>query len=151
MSSAGDDQSFLPHGHAQPEGSLTVITVPVPASSSNKRPRSKHEIAMNKIMLDCDRALKAKRAGEITHAEFMQITNDCIKRAQARKQATQLLCARARRNEVSLEEFNRECGYSEEDWEKMQPEFEKDMEALEADDLRKRRARLGRNKNSRGH
>ncbi|KAA1473790.1 hypothetical protein DENSPDRAFT_872999 [Dentipellis sp. KUC8613] len=150
MTSTGDNQTPSPDGHPQPEGSLTVIAVPVLGQGGKKRPLSKHTIAMNKIQWECAVALQRRQKGEITTDQFLEIANDCTGRARARKAATKLLCERAQRGEVSLEEFNRECGYSEEDWKKVRPGFEKLTEAREAN-LARSRDRVTQSRNSRGH
>ncbi|TFY63064.1 hypothetical protein EVG20_g6469 [Dentipellis fragilis] len=136
MSSAGDDDQ-PPSSGGHDKDTLTVVSVPVPAQSGkpytpsvavgfkltyllvriagNKRPLSKHKIALNKIKWECAVALRRRRDGEITTDQFLEIANGCIERAARVKQPPILLCERANRGEVSLEEFTRECGYSEED------------------------------------
>ncbi|KAA1473767.1 hypothetical protein DENSPDRAFT_840265 [Dentipellis sp. KUC8613] len=64
--------------------------------------------------------------------EFMRIAYDCIERVKARNAATTLICERARRGEVSVEEYGRECGYSEEEWKQVGPGIEKDAGVLVA-------------------
>ncbi|KAA1473792.1 hypothetical protein DENSPDRAFT_297242 [Dentipellis sp. KUC8613] len=149
MSSAGNYQPSSPSGHARPEGVSTVIAVPIPGQRDNGRPLSKHEIAMKRIMQGCSKALKAKEAGEITHDEFMVIANDCIERARALNRATDSLNEQAERGEVSLEDYNRECGYTDEDREKLQIDIEREQEFREVH-TRRSHASLLQNKKSRG-
>ncbi|KAA1473780.1 hypothetical protein DENSPDRAFT_851846 [Dentipellis sp. KUC8613] len=123
---------------------------PLPAQSSSDRPRSKHAADMRQIRLDCLAALDRKDRGEITHQEFMRIARECLERKKAREAASRILCERAEAGEVSLEEFSRECGYSEEDWEKVGPGIERNMEIFVAN-TRHIRGRSLRNQTSRGH
>ncbi|KAA1473783.1 hypothetical protein DENSPDRAFT_840271 [Dentipellis sp. KUC8613] len=123
---------------------------PLPAQSSSERPITKHWADIRQIRLDCLAALDRRDRGEITHQEFMGIAHECLERTKARHAASRLLCERAITGDVSEEEFSRECGFSNEDWEKVGPEIERNTEIF-AENTRRIRRRSLRNRGSRGH
>ncbi|KAA1473760.1 hypothetical protein DENSPDRAFT_840252 [Dentipellis sp. KUC8613] len=98
--------------------------------NSNKYPISKHNAEIDKIAQECLAALRRRDKGEITQEEFLRIAYDCDARTRAREASTRLLCQRIARGDVDLEEFMKEYGYSDEDWEKMRPGIEKHVNAL---------------------
>ncbi|TFY63058.1 hypothetical protein EVG20_g6471 [Dentipellis fragilis] len=147
MSSASDSHS--PPDNRAEESSVLVV-VPVQPQSGTELPLSKHDIAIHAIKLECREALHRMWNGEIPHEEFMRIANDCVERAQARRAATKLACERALRGEITKEEFNDDCGYDEEEWERSQPAVEMFKESLIAG-LRHSEARYVQNRSSRGH
>ncbi|KAA1473781.1 hypothetical protein DENSPDRAFT_851847 [Dentipellis sp. KUC8613] len=114
----------------QPGPSTKVI--PPPAQKNNGRPRSKHQIAMHQIRLDTVAAYNRQKSGEITHEEFMHIAHNCLDRKKAQQAKWRVMCERVRGGDVSLEEFSREVGYDDEDWEKVRPRLEKRAEAVVA-------------------
>ncbi|KAA1473787.1 hypothetical protein DENSPDRAFT_840274 [Dentipellis sp. KUC8613] len=131
--------------------SSVLVVVPVQAQSANRLPLSKHDHAIHAIKLECRDALHRMWDGEIPHEEFMRIANDCVERAQARRAATKLMCERVLRGEVTLEEFDQDCGYDDEEWNKAQPAVEMYKESLIAN-LRRRESRVvQKNRSSGGH
>ncbi|KAA1473784.1 hypothetical protein DENSPDRAFT_840272 [Dentipellis sp. KUC8613] len=130
-------------------GPSTSEATPSVQRESN-RPRSKHATNMRQIRLDCLAALKRKNTGEITHQEFMRIAHECLERKEEQKAKFRLICERARRGDVSPEEFQREVGHSDEDWEKVRPEAERHAQILVAN-VKRGRVGTRKNRSSRGH
>ncbi|TFY63056.1 hypothetical protein EVG20_g6477 [Dentipellis fragilis] len=132
------------------EGSSALMMGCVQVQSGNKLPVTKHTAAMRKIKRECSIALQRKNRGEITHEEFMRIAKDCVERAKARQEAAKLMCDRVDSGEaVSVEEFERDCGYSEEDWQKLRPRIMNEADAL-AENVRRNRSRVFQKRSLRG-
>ncbi|TFY63060.1 hypothetical protein EVG20_g6473 [Dentipellis fragilis] len=147
MSSANNVEAA---SQSSPPGFPTSEVTPRPMQSNSERPVSKHWADMRQIRLDYLAAWERKERGEITHEEFMRITRECVKRKRAREEASLILCERAKTGEVSFEEYSRECGFSDGDWEMIRPDIDRKVGILVAN-TRRIRARSLRNRGSRGH
>ncbi|TFY63062.1 hypothetical protein EVG20_g6479 [Dentipellis fragilis] len=128
---------------------LVGILIPARSTSEN-HPLTKHDATVLAIRQECFNARKRRDRGEITHAEFMQIARDCIQRFKAQEAASSLLCDQVDRGKISLEEWERECGYSAKDWKKLQPDVERDLQSASMN-MGRNRVRVVQNRGSRGH
>ncbi|TFY63066.1 hypothetical protein EVG20_g6481 [Dentipellis fragilis] len=116
-----------------PQSSNIPAAASAEMQNNDKLPLSKQGAAILKINQEFASACHRVKRGEITHAEFLRITSDCLDRARVQQEASWLLCEQARKGEISREEFGSKIGYSEEDWRKVRAKVERQMEVQRAE------------------